>query len=895
MAVNIGPKIGIDGEAEYRKEIQAIIQQAKTLSAETNETAAAFKNANDKEKAGAELTKKLNEQISNQKALVKKLEDAVRKSTEKTGENSTQTQKWKEQLAKAKTELLNMEASAKGSTAEVRKLGDAEERTGQKTSVFGQMLKANLASAVIQKGLQATAKIVKDLSSYFVDAVKSGAEYADEVNTLRATTGMSTDAIQEWKYVSKLIDVEFSTIEGSLTKLTKNMGAARDGSAKQVEAFKKIGVSVVDANGKLKDSNVVFDEVIIGLRKIPNETERDAIAMDILGKSAKDLNPLIKAGAGTLDELRREAHKVGAVLDHETLNTLNDVQDGFDRLGLSWDAIKRKLGARIGAKILPDLDGIVRRTQILSKTGDPTKLIDGAEKALQRFINKIPRTLSKLSKSNVWNTAGEDLGKLLGETLGNGPKIIEAGIRLAGALLKGFGKGILKIPETIGDAFRRSRLSDETQDAIDELERVKEKLEDIPSATERIDSDLTSINGKQKEAEYWVKIFDELSKKTEPTATDTERLNTAAEHLNEIMPGLGLAIDAETGKWNMSTEAIKENLRMLEARARAEAYYSAASDTMKEIAEMEAARAKSQQNKKDIDQQIQSVADGKRALATQMSELLDIYTQYTSGVRTWEETQAQMQQVAPDIQSFSDWQQHVIAADEAIKAFDSQMENLIVQQKSAQEEIDLYDASIKNLTTDVDWFFEQGSKWEEVATETKAGMQSLQDIADQEMERLKETIRRKKREARNESKSVGNEIAEGVTVGISDKRAAVIAEAGSLVSSAIARMKMVAQIKSPSRKTRDLIGKNLALGVVEGYEDVIDAARTRRIFSMTPVFDSMTSGGDTITNNNNNTTTNFGGVSVNVYARDGESANSIADAVMRKIQSATDQRKAVFA
>ena len=66
------------------------------------------------------------------------------------------------------------------------------------------------------------------------------------------------------------------------------------------------------------------------------------------------------------------------------------------------------------------------------------------------------------------------------------------------------------------------------------------------------------------------------------------------------------------------------------------------------------------------------------------------------------------------------------------------------------------------------------------------------------------------------------------------------------------------------------------------------------IFSLSPVFGEMTAGGS-ITNNSTSNTTNLGGVSIKVYARDGESANAIAETVMRKIQNATDQRKAVFA
>ena len=42
MPVNIGPKIGIDGEAQYRKELNNIIQQAKTLSSEMKAVTSAF-------------------------------------------------------------------------------------------------------------------------------------------------------------------------------------------------------------------------------------------------------------------------------------------------------------------------------------------------------------------------------------------------------------------------------------------------------------------------------------------------------------------------------------------------------------------------------------------------------------------------------------------------------------------------------------------------------------------------------------------------------------------------------------------------------------------------------------------------------------------------------------
>ena len=56
MAVNIGPKIGVEGEPEYRTAINNIIQQQKTLNAEMQKAAAVFnKDADAKKKSAAQM------------------------------------------------------------------------------------------------------------------------------------------------------------------------------------------------------------------------------------------------------------------------------------------------------------------------------------------------------------------------------------------------------------------------------------------------------------------------------------------------------------------------------------------------------------------------------------------------------------------------------------------------------------------------------------------------------------------------------------------------------------------------------------------------------------------------------------------------------------------------
>ena len=109
MAVNIGPKIGIDGEAEYRKELNNIIQQAKTLDSEMKAVSASFDKNTTAAKKNAAQAAELSKQIKLQEERVKKLGEMVDKSTEKTGANSTTTLKWQQALNEANAELSTMQ------------------------------------------------------------------------------------------------------------------------------------------------------------------------------------------------------------------------------------------------------------------------------------------------------------------------------------------------------------------------------------------------------------------------------------------------------------------------------------------------------------------------------------------------------------------------------------------------------------------------------------------------------------------------------------------------------------------------------------------------------------------------------------------------------------------
>lgn len=222
MAVNIGPRIGIDGEAEYRKQLNNIIQQAKTLDSEMRAVTSSF----DKNTSAQEKNKKTGEVLQKQIAVQERRIDELRKglaaAADKYGENATETLKWREALNDATTSLNRMQNGMS---------------SAEKTSTtFGSVLKANLLSDVIMSGLQSLGNLLQDAARKFADFVKDGISYASDLeevqNVIDVTFGNSADAVNQYAKDAiqqyGLSELAAKKYAGSLGAMLKSSGVAGD-------------------------------------------------------------------------------------------------------------------------------------------------------------------------------------------------------------------------------------------------------------------------------------------------------------------------------------------------------------------------------------------------------------------------------------------------------------------------------------------------------------------------------------------------------------------------------------------------------------------------------------------------------------------------------------------
>ena len=296
------------------------------------------------------------ETLQSYRDKVEVLQKAYENSIQREGEGSKTTMQWRASLIAAQTEVAKQENLLKSMSSEMSKTSEDTRSLADVINGLAGTLGISLPPAVqsaVDKlaGFSASGAaaitVVGGLTTALAKNTLELTKTADDLLTLSSQTGLSTDQLQEFEYASELVDVSTDTLQGSLRKLTSNMQKARDGSGDAAAAFKTLKVQITDNHGALQDSRQIFLQTIDALGKVKNETERDALAMQIFGKSATDLNPLIEAGSERLAELAAQAHEVGYVMDADTLESLGALDDSLQKLNKQGDAVKRSFATAL--------------------------------------------------------------------------------------------------------------------------------------------------------------------------------------------------------------------------------------------------------------------------------------------------------------------------------------------------------------------------------------------------------------------------------------------------------------------------------------------------------------------------------------------------------------------
>lgn len=480
MAVNIGPKIGVDGEREYRNQINQIIQQSKTLESQMKLVASQFTATTSAEEKTAKTAAVLTKQIDTQRERVKLLAEQTGKAAAKYGEADSRTQKWQQALNEAQASLNKMQGDLRATTAEMRDMDDAMDDGAKKALSFGDVLKANLASDAIVSGVKALASAIKEAGAALIDLGKQSIQgFAEQeqliggVDTLfkESSKQVQQYANEAYKTAGLSANEYMETVTSFSASLLQSMGGDTQAAAEKAnraitdmsDNANKMGTdmqSIQNAyQGFAKANYTMLDNLKLGYGGTKEEMQRlltdaeklsgvkydlssyadivDAIhvvqtEMGITGTTAAEAATTIE---GSANAMKSAWNNLLTGMSNENLDLNKLVKDVVDSIGTFADNIIPRLQVmlpRFAEGLTQLVDGLVPYIGPAMELLLPS-LVQGVGGLVSGIVQALPAAVEAISA--VIPMLVQQLTTLL-------PQIVNAGVSIIASLADGIGDNL---------------------------------------------------------------------------------------------------------------------------------------------------------------------------------------------------------------------------------------------------------------------------------------------------------------------------------------------------------------------------------------------------------------------------------------------------------------------
>lgn len=313
MGYNIGPKIGIDGEAAFRQQIKSINNEYKTLQAQTKALSAEFDKNNDQQGKLKMQAQQLEKQIDAQKRAITEMEKALEQAEQTTDANSDAVTTWRGKLYNTQATVAKLEKELQDTEDALRKMedgmedaGDAADEAGGDLSGLGDILKGSLAANAIWDGLKEGAQLLKELGE---NAVEAAAEVRAEGAQFEQTFGgMEQAATNALQALERKTGISATRIKGNFSTVyafAKTMGSE---SAEALDIASRAMVAAADRAAYTDKTVEEMTETIQAYIKgnyandaalgiASTEATRNAAALERYSKAFKDLTEAQKVDA----------------------------------------------------------------------------------------------------------------------------------------------------------------------------------------------------------------------------------------------------------------------------------------------------------------------------------------------------------------------------------------------------------------------------------------------------------------------------------------------------------------------------------------------------------------------------------------------------------------------
>lgn len=228
-------------------------------------------------------------------------------------------------------------------------------------------------------------------------AIKGTVNEIDKIGKVSQKIGIPVEELSKLQHAADLSGVSMAQLTTGVGRLSQNLEEfAATGKGEAARVFETLGIEATNANGTLKSSTQIISEVADRFSRMEDGAEKTAFAMELFGRSGRDMIPMLNQGSAGLRDMMKEAEQLGLVIDNKTFRASERFNDNLTRLARAKDGVVRK----ITSALLPAME--------------------------------------RLSSSFVENVAKSDKLRIVADGLARGVLLVHDNVRLLGKVLAVF-------------------------------------------------------------------------------------------------------------------------------------------------------------------------------------------------------------------------------------------------------------------------------------------------------------------------------------------------------------------------------------------------------------------------------------------------------------------------
>jgi hypothetical protein len=201
--------------------------------------------------------------------------------------------------------------------------------------------------------------VAEEVKNALVEMFNASAEAAHHAETMANNVGVAVDELSALGLVAKQHNIDIEEVADSYRFLGKNMVEAGQGNKTVADVFRKLGVDVNGADGKLRPLNETLMQVADGLKALPEGGERSYAALTLLGRGGFRMVGMLAEGSAAIKEQEDRFRSYGAVVTEKAAQSGTAWLRATGEMGIAWKGFQNLIAEPLRDALMPYLTNLL--------------------------------------------------------------------------------------------------------------------------------------------------------------------------------------------------------------------------------------------------------------------------------------------------------------------------------------------------------------------------------------------------------------------------------------------------------------------------------------------------------------------------------------------------------